>query len=168
MWHQDHDGPKYPFAIMNRHYIRMPYKESSFYEVGERAFELGLFKEDAVVIDVNCRKFAVIDVIKIRKTWGLLYLFPKIFVRDRHLKVKYVFGQPTQLTFDEARQEIVELVCSRKWFGQTGGTEIGWRQSRAECKDMHEFLTGEYGIGFYGRWVFDLPLIRRKKRLKQK
>jgi hypothetical protein len=153
---------------MNRHYILVPHKEWLFYEVGERAFEKGFFKEDAVVIDVNCRKFPVIDVIKVRRIWGLLYLFPKIFVLDRHIKVKYIFGEPTQLTFEEARREIVELVCSRKWYGQTGGTEKGWRESRSTQKDMRDFLTGEYGVGFYGRWVFDLPLIKRKKKPKLK
>jgi hypothetical protein len=166
MWRQNNDGPKYPFAIMNRHYILVPYKEALFYEVGERAFERGLFKEDAVVIDVNCRKFPVIEVIKLRRTWGLLYLFPKMFLRDRHLKVKYLFGEPTQLTFDEARTEIVELVCRRKWYSQTGGTEKHWRESRAKYTNMYDFLTGTYGVGFYGKWVFDMPIAKRIKKKK--
>jgi hypothetical protein len=158
------EGPKYPFAIMNRHYIMVAENKSIVCSVGERAFSKGFFKEDAVVIDVNCRKFPILDVISLGRTWSIWNYFAHLWNKDPELSVRYVFGEPVQLTFDEARQEIVELICSRRWYGQTGGTETGWRGSRANISNMREFLIGEYGVGFYGRWVWHLPLIKRKKR----
>lgn len=153
--------PEYPFALMNHHHIVVPYKPRLHNSMGEKAFNRGKFKENAVVIDVNCRKFPVLDVINIGKAWSgsawnpltwPSYLFFSDSY-DNEIRVRYVYGEPIQLTFDEARAEIVDLICGRRWHGQTGASEKYFREVSAQCKDMRDFLVGEYGIGFYGRWM---------------
>ncbi|HVR89832.1 MAG TPA: hypothetical protein VHG29_01905 [Novosphingobium sp.] len=119
------------------------------------------------MIDVKCRKFPVLDVILIRRswnpfTWPFHLLCPGKY--DSEIKVKYIYDEPIQLTFDEARAEIVDLICGRRWHGQTGGNEKSFRESRAQCKDMRDFLVGRYGIGFYGRWMLHYVPPRRKSR----
>jgi hypothetical protein len=130
--------------------------------MGERAFQRGQFKEDAVAIDVDCKKYPLIDVISLGRSRNPL----TFSARDRLVRVEYIFGEPTQLTFDEARHEIVELICSRKWYGQTGGTEKNFRAQRAQAKDMKEFLVGQYGIAFYGRWMMHYEPPKRRPRRK--
>lgn len=142
--------PEYPFALLNQHHIVVP-SSYGLKVMGERAYHRGFFKENAVLIDVNCRRYEVLDVLKLGRSWHPLHWFSK----DPKIRVKYVFGEPIQLTFDDARQEIVDLICSRRWHGQTGGTEKSFRATRAQCKDMRDFLVGEYGISFYGKWQLD-------------
>jgi hypothetical protein len=177
--------PEYPFAIMNHHHVLVPYSKRSHNWVGMKAFERRKFMEKAFVIDVNCRKYPVIDVMRVKRSWNPLkwltflnpmdwsplmnpftwpsYLFcPDSF--DWEIRVKYVYGPPIQLTFNEARAEIVELICSRKWYGQTGGNERHFRETRSQCKDMRDFLIGEYGVGFYGHWQMHFVPHRRKTR----
>ena len=113
------------------------------------AFLKGKFKEDAVVIDVNCRKFPVLDVVKLGRSWNLFDLIEP----DGRIRVEYIYGMPIQMTFNEARHEIVELICGKRWHGQTGGNEKSFREQRAACRDMKDFMSGRYGIGFYGKWV---------------
>jgi hypothetical protein len=158
--------PKMPFVLMNRHHIILFGQSTLTFDgtwkvMGEQAFLRGKFKEDAVAIDVDCKKYPLLDVVNLGKSWNPLDLFAV----DRAIKVRYVFGEPVQLTFDEARHEIVELICSRKWYGQTGGTEKHFRQTRAQARDMREFLIGRYGIGFYGRWMMHyVPPKRRQPK----
>jgi hypothetical protein len=141
--------PKYPLALMNRHHIVAFDRVEWLNKMRTSAFLKGRFKENAVVIDVNCRKFPVLDVIKLGRSWNPFDLIEP----DVRIRIKYIYGEPTQLTFDEARDEIVNLICGRRWHGQTGGNEKSFREQRAACKDMRDFLVGKYGVGFYGKWV---------------
>lgn len=160
---QSQPGPNIPFVLMNRHHILLFDRGSflldgSWKKMGERAFQRGHFKEDAFAIDVDCKKYKLLDVINLGRTWN----FWGFLAKDPLIRVKYVYGDPVQLSFEEARHEIVELICSRKWYSQTGGSEKHFRETRAQAKGMKEFLVGEYGIGFYGRWMMHYNPPKRK------
>jgi hypothetical protein len=141
--------PEYPFVLLNHYHIVMPYNRRSLYLMTLAGFTSGKFKKDAAVIDVNCRKFPVLDVINLGRSWNPFEWIGKSTI----IRVKYVYGDPVQMSFNEARDEIVNLICGRRWHGQTGGSEKHFRETRAACKDMRDFLDGEYGISFYGKWV---------------
>jgi hypothetical protein len=162
-------NPKSPFVLMNHHHIVKNDKSYSINIVGEKAFHRGKFRENAVVIDLNCRKFPIFDVVRLGLTWFGSYWNPLtwpsyLFFRnsfDTEIVVKYLYGDPIQLTFDEARAEIEELICRRRWYGQTGETEKQFRKRSAKCKNMAEFLEG---ISFYGRW--QMHYVPRRQKAK--
>lgn len=164
--------PSDPYLVMNRYYIarfsekppptytvtttygqkktyRWPWFEPWIQEISQEAFDKGRFKENAVVIDADCKRYDVIGA----KITGMYRNWTNLFGLTRHkdLKFEFILGEPTQLTFAAAREEVVDLICSRRWAGQTGGTPKQFRESRAECKDMTELING---IAYYGQWPF--------------
>jgi hypothetical protein len=120
--------------------------------VSQNAFKKGRFFKDAIIIDINGRRFPVLGVIKgkrhrnIFNLWGLLR-----GPNGYRFHFEFVTGEPTQITLDEARIEIVDLICSRRWAGQTGGSPAEFRKYQLTKKNMAEFIEG---ISFYGRWPY--------------
>jgi hypothetical protein len=166
--------PMLPFVRLNRHHVagfRLddPYRKKA-YELGfpkmlESDYEDGRFKQNAWIIDVDCCKFPIRDVVNLgpsRDFWEILW-------RKKRVKVKYLYDAPIKLTFEEARDEIVELICSKGWFSKTQDreSEKQFRERMALCDNMHDLIAGRPntdpksrkrfqwigGISFYGEWV---------------
>jgi hypothetical protein len=129
-------------------------------------FADGRFKEDAYIVDIDCWKFPIADVISTGRNWNFWdIMFLSAFGRKQKVKVKYIYHTPTKLTFDEAREEIVELICKRGWFSKTQDreSEKSFRARMAKCVNMHDLIVGRKdpdpkgtyigGISFYGEWV---------------
>ena len=131
----------------------------------EADFADGRFKENACIVDVNCRKFPVLDVVGLGRGGTL---WERLFDRPR-VKVRYVYDEPVQLEFEQARSEIVELICNRRWFNKTQDreSEKQFRERMARCCNMRDLILGapntdpasirRYqwigGLSFYGEWV---------------
>jgi len=140
--------PRQPFVRMNRYHIkRFPLAPGRLWSNDRRFstmfrddFEDGRFKEDASIIDVNCMKFPIDDVINLG-SGGVLW--ERLFEKPR-VKVQYFYGSPIQLSFKEARNEIIELICTHGWFSKTqdGETERQFRERMMRCNDMEELLLG--------------------------
>jgi hypothetical protein len=138
--------PRYPFMIMNRHYIAAPDRDHVIDYMPLHVFENGRFKEKAVVIDILCRRFAVRDVINVGRVWNPLNWSWKF----KKIKVKYVYGPPKQLTFEQARSEYIELVCKRGWFSQDYENEAQFRQRVGQIETMENLLDS---ISYLGKWL---------------
>jgi hypothetical protein len=166
--------PSWPFLRLNWHHIaRFSLQNSDekavyrslFLKMQEKDLEDGRFKEGASIIDINCRRFPVHDVVNLgpsRDFWDFVWGKKKV-------KVQYVYDTPIQLTFNEAREEIVELICERRWFSKTQDRESQkqFRERMALCENMHDLIVGRPntdpktrrrfqwigGISFYGEWV---------------
>lgn len=166
--------PALPFLRLNQFHVAGFRTDNSeekslfartFPKMRKPEFDAGRFKYNANIIDINCRKFPILDVVNL----GPSRNFWDIVTRQDYIKVKYIFGPPIQLTFDEAREVIVELICSKRWFGNTQDreTQKSFRVRMALCENMHELIVGyratdpklrrlyNYigGIYFYGEWV---------------
>jgi hypothetical protein len=143
------EEPQYPFLIMNQHFMCL-YRKSIMLglhnKLTTKGFKNGRFKEKAVVIDINCMQFRVIDVLNLGRSLWPLHLLS----RHKLIKVKYIYGEPVQLTYEEARHEIVELICRRGWYTEVWQNEKQFRETRAQCKDMAELLES---VSFFGKWV---------------
>lgn len=166
--------PSLPFVRMNSHHIagfslkdpdgRMAYKWL-FPKMRKEFFDDGRFKEHAVIIDANCWKFPIRDVVNLgnsRNFWDIV-LF------ERRVKVQYLYETPIKLSFEQARQEIVELICSKGWFSKTQDreSEKQFRERMASCDNMRDLIVGRPntdpksrkrfqwigGVSFYGEWV---------------
>lgn len=151
--------PTYPFALLNEYHVIVPHTLKQHRIMGENALINGKFKKGASVIDVNCQRFPILDVTKKRISFNPLNIVPYVILPNKYDKiilVEYMYDNPIQLSFDEARNEIVDLICLHGWYRQTGGTEKQFRETRGLARNMSEFLTGEYGVGFYGDWVLHM------------
>ena len=128
-------------------------------------FEGGRFKENAVIIDANCWKFPIHNVVNLGKShdfWDVVFF-------EKRIRIEYLYGPPIKLSFDEARSEIVELICSKRWFSKTQDreSEEQFRERMALCQNMSELIEGRPntdpktrkryqwigGLSFYGNWV---------------
>jgi hypothetical protein len=165
--------PTQPFLRLNRFHVVRFSQESDWGRWGFRlrfitmepiSFHEGRFKEDACIIDVNCMKFPIRDVISLGRSWN----WRDIVWMRKALRVKYIYDAPIQLSFEQARDEIVELICSKRWFSKTQDreSEKQFRERMAMCENMRDLIMGRRvdpmlkkryhwmgAISFYGEWV---------------
>jgi hypothetical protein len=123
-------GGKYAKSTYQREFKLMLKKE----------FDERKYLDNARIIDVNCWKFPIIDIIDLGyhfELWNLLG-GPK-----RH-KVRYVYDTPVKMTFEEAREEVVELICKKRWYRQAIGGERQerFRERFGLCENMHDLING--------------------------
>jgi hypothetical protein len=127
--------------------VSKPYSRSYFNKATLRGFENGRFKENARVIDANCMKFPILDVVSLgRSLWPL-----DLLSRHHLIRVRYHYDLPTQLTFDEARKEVCDLITERGWYTQGWENREEFVKRSLGCQNMAEFMNT---ISFYGKWVF--------------
>lgn len=168
------DEPVLPFLRFNKHHVcgfsvddpeHKSMYMSRFLKMRKIDFDAGRFKESATIIDAHCRKFPILDVVSL----GPSFNFWDIVLGQNRVRIKYIFGPPIHLTFDQAREEVVELICNKRWFSKTQDRESqkNFRARMALCNTMQELIIGyratdpklrrlyNYigGISFYGEWV---------------
>ena len=145
-----------PFLIMNHYYVAtlndVRVKSEA---ISGLAFENGRFKRDAVIIDADCRKFLVIGAIKTgwSKAWGGTDLFFNLFYppAKRRYQFEFLVGEPEQLTFEQAREEIVEHICNRRWASHAGGSPANFHKLQAAKTNIVDVMNS---IGFLGKDPF--------------
>jgi hypothetical protein len=164
--------PTLPFLRVNRYHVARFSLESRYeriaYELGfpqmlKDDFDKGIFKEDTCIFDVNCWKFPVLDVVSLGQSRSIINFLRNPCVK--WVKIQYIYGPPSKLTFDEAREEVVELICRKIWFSKTQDRESqkSFRARMAKCENMRDLIVGRRdpdprgtyigGISFYGEWV---------------
>lgn len=168
------DKPTLPFLRLNKYHVarfsleepefRWVYNQS-YPKMRRRDYEASRFKEDACIIDINCKKFPILDVVNLGKS----YAFWDVVLQQDMVKVKYIYDTPVQLTFEQAREEVVELICRKRWFSKTQDRESQkqFRERMALCENMRDLILGRRNtdpktnkrfhwigvISFYGEWV---------------
>jgi hypothetical protein len=164
--------PTLPFLRINEYHVYRfslddPYEKKvyamSFPQMLKADFDDGCFKEEAFIIDTNCWKFPIRDVVCLGTSRSVGNFLRNPFVK--RVKVKYIYGPPVKLTFDKAREEVVELICRKTWFSKTQDRESqeSFRTRMAKCENMRDLIVGRRdpnpkgtyigGISFYGGWV---------------
>lgn len=145
--------PAKPYLLFHPRFIVKRGNESWQYEVEEPLLETDVFKEPSFAIDIDCRKFRLKDVVKRRPvyTWWNLPLIR----REKVVYVDYIFHPPEQLTFEQARDEFVEYVCSHGWWSDSYENERQFRARNAKYTSMAQVIEP---VSLKGSW----PRVRRK------
>jgi hypothetical protein len=151
--------PKRPFLLFHPKFVCKYGNKAWEYELYRDVYELGWFRENCWAIDVDCRRYDLLDVVILRRSWSI-FNFPW-FVNNPVIKVKYVFGPPEQLIFDQARDIFIEYCCDRRWWGASYETEAQFRKRNAQYTNMREFMEP---IGLKGRW----PVAKKGRKSKRK
>lgn len=162
--------PAIPFLAMNRYYICEFRKPNTFIEyvigsingknrnnehielrrsISDEALAKGRASHEACIIDINCLKFPVMGITITGCHRSIFNLYG--LVGKREYDFEYNVGEPVQLAFEQAREEIVEHICSHRWAGQTGASPAYFRKMHGSKKTMAELMEG---IGFLGKWPF--------------
>jgi hypothetical protein len=137
--------------MMNEHYIIHVGKGlQDQSEITSKGAADGRFRAaPVVVIDINCVRWPVtaIHVHGPSRHWQRLFTVG----RGRMRKLAYEYGPPKQLTFEEARQYICDLVVRRGWYTQGWQNEHQFVDETMACNDMRAVIDS---ISFYGKWVW--------------
>jgi hypothetical protein len=148
--------PHLPFLVMNHTYVchftgGRVWDES----VSGNAFEIGTFKENAVIMDAYCRKFSVIGAEKLgwcchlHTLFGLTNLLRKI--GKRKYKFRFLVDEPIQLTFEQMKMEVLTHIIERKLYRGTGAGPELYRKMREKITQTDEFYRM---VSFGGKWPF--------------
>lgn len=101
--------------------------------------------DDAYIIDSNCRQFPIRGVNELRRSWHPAYWFAP----SAAVLVEYNLDDPVQLSLDQVKATIVDLVCSNDWFQQGGESEQSFRGAFASMQTIENVMEN---ISFYGEW----------------
>jgi hypothetical protein len=151
------------FSLSDR-YEKLSYKDG-FLHVFERDFEQRKLEQNIKIIDIDCWEFPIIDVLNLGRRWELWSMLGS----NSRVKVRYIYDTPVKVTFEQAREEIVELICRKRWFSKTQDheSEKQFRERMALCENMRDLIIGRPntdpktrkrfhwigGISFYGERV---------------
>jgi hypothetical protein len=150
------DEPTRPFLVMNHHYMTVFNNRKDWTEsIRGFAFDNGRFKENTIIIDSDCRKFHVTGAIKQGWSFGFggLDALTNLFrpPAQRFYRFEFIVGDAEQLTFEQARNEIVEHVCNRRWASKAGGSPENFRRHHAAQTNIVDVMNS---IGFLGKDPF--------------
>jgi hypothetical protein len=117
--------------------------------VSEEGLKSSKFYKNAIIIDRQCRRYNVIGyelLGQFRNFWNLWGL-----VGSRRYYYRLLVDEPTQVTFDAARFEIVEHCVNRRWSNQTGATPKQFREHHIKKVIIDDVMKD---VGFLGRDPF--------------
>ncbi|HEX8483146.1 MAG TPA: hypothetical protein VF650_14715 [Allosphingosinicella sp.] len=95
------------------------------------------------MIDSKCRKFEILDVRAGRRAFDL---FGLLWKRPMYV-AEYTLGPPVQLSFQEARDFVIDLIVRRRWYLQGHETRPKFIQRSGSYGSMKEFIGA---ISLYG------------------
>ncbi|MBK8631701.1 MAG: hypothetical protein IPN84_16375 [Sphingomonadales bacterium] len=151
--------PSHPFLLFHPKFVCKFGTEWWEGELYQNVYELGWYRENCWAIDVGCRRFQLLDVVNLGRSWSI-FNFPW-FGKNPVIKVKYVFGPPEQLSFDQARDIFVEYCCDRRWWSASYETEKQFRERNEKYGNMGELINP---VSLKGHW----PTVKRRRRLGRK
>src|SRR5690349_20140024 len=96
----------YPVLRINERGVLTVKKARSLRLMPELFFKKGGVKAPVFILDAECQRFDVVRIDKVRRSWDLDYFIGphKMFV------VEYEIGEPSQLSFEAARQLVMERI----------------------------------------------------------
>ena len=154
--------PATPYLLFHPKFVRTFGNKRWEYQMYRNVYNLGWWKQECFAFDKNCQRFSLLDVIDHGVAWTVWNLpFPGFRGRGgRRLNVEYVFGAPTQMTFDEMRNLYVEHVVAMGKSGQNGETQAQFRERNAAYVDVVEFIDS---VGLVGTWPSPKKISRKGK-----
>lgn len=149
-------GPKMPtkpYLLFHPKFVETFNGESWECQMYQGYFALGWFKEDCFVIDSECRKFPLLDVISHGLACTIWNLLPGKHGYGRLINVEYVFGEPVQMEFGDIRDLYVERIFAMRKSGQNGETPEQFRARNNKYTNIIDFINS---VGLMG----NLPAVK--------
>lgn len=133
----------YPVLRMNERGVLKAKSARKLRLMPELFFERGGFEGETSLLDLNCKKFVVLEIEKRRRSWDLDYLLGphKMYV------VEYKISQPTQLSFEQARDTVMQLILRKRWYGQGGESREEFSRRFTSYRSMQEAIDSISGYG---------------------
>jgi hypothetical protein len=133
----------YPILRINERGVLRVKKANKLKRMPEPYFERGGFKGNTSILDLNCQKFDVLNIRKLRRSWDLDYLLGphKMYVVD------YEIGPPIQLSFEQARDMVMELIIEKRWYAQGGESREQFTKRFMSYRSMREVIDSISGYG---------------------
>ena len=141
--------PEFPIIVTNPRFVEGCFNRIStkiHYWMSQECFDNGIFTKDTYVFDNRARKFKITKLHFVRRT----YDFTGLWNRRDYIKVSYDYEFLKQLTFEEVRSVVLEHICKKRWYGQTGGNQAQFREITNKCADMQALSNH---VQFYGKWL---------------
>ncbi|ANE56672.1 hypothetical protein [Methylomonas sp. DH-1] len=136
---------KYPLLRLNKFHIRKFQSENELKLMSQKYFDEGNFKVDTFFIDSSGFRYALIDV---RKERNSLNPF-RWFRSSPAIVVDIIVSQPVQLSLDNMKKTIFELVVKNEWHRQGYQNESEFHDMIYAAKSYREIIDM---ISFYGKW----------------
>ena len=133
----------YPVLRINERGVLTVKKARSLRLMPELFFKKGGVKAPVFILDAECQRFDVVRIDKVRRSWDLDYFFGphKMFV------VEYEIDEPSQLSFEAARQLVMERIIHKRWYGQGGESREKFSKRFMNYRSMREIIDSISGYG---------------------
>lgn len=154
MLHPEHQ-PLKPYLLFHPRFILKVGDDQFSQQLEEPLLDTDVFKKPSFAIDIHCRKFDLLNVVKRRAVYAWWNL--PVIRRNKIIYVDYVFGPPEQLTFEQARAVFVEYVCAYRWCNNSHESPKQFRARNEKYSSMVELIEP---VSLKG----NLPRVRRKKK----
>lgn len=143
--------PSRPYLLFHPKFVCTFGNERWQHQMYKNVYDRGWWRQGCFAIDTNCQRYPLLDVIDHGAAWTVWNLSIPGFRGSggKILNVEYVFGAPTQTTFDEMRNLFVEQVVAMRKSGQNGETQAQFRARCAAYTDVTEFINS---VGLMGTW----------------
>ncbi|WP_379554159.1 hypothetical protein [Qipengyuania sp. DGS5-3] len=135
--------PAHPYLLFHPKFVWKTEGKRWEYQMDRKTFKKGWWKgSESFVIDVQCRRFDLLDVESDGVAWTVWNLFRSNEMRL--ISLRYICSDPQQLTFEQARETYVEYICEHRWWSATHENEEQFRARNAEYTkwaDVVEFVS---------------------------
>ncbi|MBK8815234.1 MAG: hypothetical protein IPN42_06855 [Methylococcaceae bacterium] len=136
---------QFPALRINKFHIERFRASQELSCMSQKFFDQGGFKHETYFIDSEGKKFLIENVTKIRRSWHPAYWFAPspVFIVD------VTIGKPTQLTFEEIKTMVIDLVVKNRWYTQGGENKEKFLKAFERIQSLPELIEN---ISFYGKW----------------
>lgn len=154
--------PSRPYLLFHPRFICTYGNERWEYQMYEHVYACEWYKQPCFAIDRNCQSYSLLDVVNKGVAWTIWNLPIPGFRGNggRRFNVEYVFGPPTQMTFDQVRNLYVEQVVAMRKSGQNGETQAQFRARNAAYSDIDTLINS---VGLMGTWPTPKKTTRRER-----
>jgi hypothetical protein len=130
--------PLKPYLLFHPSFILKVGKDQLSQQLEELLLDTDVFKKESFAIDIHCRKFILLNVVKRRAVYAWWNL--PVIRRNKIIYVDYTFGPPEQLTFEQAREEFVDYVCAHRWCNNSHESPKQFRARNEKYSSMAELI----------------------------
>ena len=109
-------------------------------------FENGGFREKTFFIDSSLNEYEIFSVSKSRLSFNIVHLTGWINGLFWY-KANYELSDPVQISFDELKVRVIDLVVRKRWYAQGGQTRMQFTEAFNAFANMQDLMAN---ISAYG------------------
>lgn len=133
-------SPRLPLLRLNEKHILRIRSTYRFHTMSGSFIKNGGFKIPTSIIDSDMREYKILRIHKKRLSISIVDIFGWI-ERKFWYKVEYDLSDPVQLSFDDVKTKIIELVVRKRWYAQGGESRAEFIKAFEAFSDMKELIS---------------------------